>query len=176
VGREVDQAIDGIRAGLDRILSTRGPIPEIGPAILRTLGEGLSWDVGMFWQADEPARVLRFVCSWHDPSIPLTELERLSSRSTFSPGVGLPGRILSAREPAWLMDVQNDLAFPRRSAAMEDDLQSGFGFPLLHGRTVVGVIELFSHEVRPADHALLASMVPIGAQIGQMLGGEGETS
>jgi GAF domain-containing protein len=174
VGEESDRRLRAIRSELDRIHAEDGPFEEVAPRILQALCEGLGWDVGIMWKADESATVLRFVASWHDPSIPVTELERLSARSTFSPGVGLPGRILSGREGCWIRDVQNDIGFPRAQAAMEDDVQSGFGFPLLQGRKLVGVIELFSRQTRKRDRKLLASMAPIGDEVGRMIEGERE--
>jgi hypothetical protein len=113
VGEESDRAIDAIHSELDRFLAEDGPFGEVAPGILQALCVGLGWDVGIMWKADELANVLRFVESWHDPSIPSTQLERLSARSTFSPGIGLPGRMLSSREPAWIRDVQNNIGFPR---------------------------------------------------------------
>jgi hypothetical protein len=56
---------------------------------------------------------------------------------------------------------------------MEDDLRSAFGFPLIQGRKVVGVIELFSRQTRERDRELLAEMAPIGMQVGRMLEGDG---
>jgi GAF domain-containing protein len=174
VEKESDRRFSAIRSELDRILAEDGPFEEVAPRILQALCEGLEWDVGIMWKADESEEVLRFVASWHDPSVPLTELERVSARSTFSPGVGLPGRILSGREPCWIRDVQNDIGFPRAQVAMEDDLQSGCGFPLLQGRRLVGVIELFSRETRSSDRELLVSMAPIGVEVGRLLEGERE--
>jgi GAF domain-containing protein len=174
VGVESDRQLSAIRSELDRILAEDGPFGEVAPRILRALCEGLGWDVGIMWDANESAHALRFVASWHDPSTPMTELERLSARSTFSPGVGLPGRILSAREASWIRDVQYDIGFPRAQAAMEDDVRSGFGFPLLHGRSLVGVIELFSRQTRKRDRKLLASMAPIGDEVGRIIEGERE--
>jgi GAF domain-containing protein len=174
VREESNRRFMAIRSELDRILAEEGPVEGVAPRILQALCEGLGWDVGIMWKADEPANVLRFVASWHDPSIASTELERLSARSTFSPGVGLPGRILSGREASWIKDVQNDIGFPRARAAMEDDIHSGFGFPLLQGRRLVGVIELFSRQTRVSDRELLVSMAPIGDEVGRMLEGERE--
>jgi GAF domain-containing protein len=174
VREESDRRFKAVRSELNRILAEEGPVERVAPRILQALCEGLGWDVGIMWKADELANVLRFVASWRDPSVGSTELERLSAGSTFSPGVGLPGRILSGREASWIRDVQNDIGFPRSKAAMEDDIRSGFGFPLLQGRRLVGVIELFSHQTRVRDLELMVSMAPIGDEVGRMLEGEGE--
>jgi signal transduction protein with GAF and PtsI domain len=105
----------------------------------------------------------------------MTELERISARSTFSPGVGLPGRIVSSSEPSWIKDVQTDRGFPRSPAAMEDGLHGAFGFPLRHGWKVVGVIELFSKDTLERDEELLLFVAEIGPRLGEFLAEATET-
>jgi hypothetical protein len=156
---------------IDGILAASGNFDRAAPAILQALGEDWRWDVGIAWRVEEPSKILRFVSSWHGASAE-TALEKLSARSIFSPGVGLPGRTLSAQEPCWIRDVQKDRGFPRSPAAMEDGLHGAFAFPLLHGRRVVGVIELFSYEFREPDENLLVSMAVIGDKVGSFLEGD----
>lgn len=146
-----------------------GPFADVAPRILRALCEGLGWDVGIVWTHDESASALHFVGSWHDPSGPKTQLETLSERSTLSAGVGLPGRIVSSREPCWITDVQTDRGFPRSPAAMEDGLHGAFGFPLLHDWKVIGVMEFFSQETRELDEALLVSVAHLGPELGAVM-------
>ena len=107
---------------------------EGAAGVLRTVCVDLGWDLGIVWRkGDEGDNVLRFAGSWHGPGVDECELERLSSRSAFPPGVGLPGRVLASREPAWIPDVQMDHAFPRRMAAAEDDAHAGFALPIMSG-------------------------------------------
>ena len=164
-----------IHSEVDLILAKGGPFDAAAPEILRALCDGLGWDVGIAWRYDEPASTLRFIASWHDPSGPMTQLETVSEGSTLSPGVGLPGRIVAAREPTWIKDVQKDRGFPRSPAAMEDDLHGAFGFPLLHGWRVVGIIELFSKDVRELDEDLLLSVAAMGPRLGELIAAETET-
>ena len=145
---------------------TDGPFSNVAPRLLRALCEGLGWDVGIAWRHDESAHQIHFVASWHDQSRPKTQLEILSERKTFSPGVGLPGRVVSTGGPSWITDVQRDHGFPRSSAAMEDDFHTAFGFPLVRDRSVVGVMEFFSVENRELDEALLAAVATMGPEIG----------
>jgi hypothetical protein len=165
---------EGIHTEVRRILAVGGPFADAAPKILRVLGEGLGWDVGIAWRHDESAHALHFVASWHDQSRPKTRLETLSERSTLSPGVGLPGRIVSAHEPSWITDVQTDRGFPRSPAAMEDGLHGAFGFPLIHEWSVVGVMEFFSQEPRDVDEALLVSLAPLGPELGGAMAMERE--
>lgn len=163
-----------IHSEVDQILAEGGTFDAAAPKVLRALCEGLGWDVGIAWRVDEADRVLRFAGSCHHPSGPMTELEKLSERSTLSPGVGLPGRILAAGEPTWIKDVQKDRGFPRSPAAMEDGLHGAFGFPLIHDWKVVGIIEFFSKEARERDEELLISVARMGRQLGGLLAAESE--
>lgn len=153
-------------ARVDGILAAGDTFDLVAPEVLQVLCEDLGWDVGIAWRVEELSKALRFISSWHAPSAAETELESLSARSTLSPGVGLPGRIVSAGEPSWIRDVQKDRGFPRSPAAMEDGLHGACGFPLLHARKVVGVIELFSYDPREPDEDLLISLALIGEKIG----------
>jgi signal transduction protein with GAF and PtsI domain len=162
-----------IHPEIRRIMSEGGPFAGVARKILRVVCDGLDWDVGIAWRLDESSRALYFIASSHDESGPKTQLETVSERSALSPGVGLPGRIVAAREPCWITDVQTDRGFPRSPAAMEDDLHAAFGFPLIHEWQVVGVMEFFSHETRTADEALLVSIAQLGPELGAMMAGGG---
>jgi C4-dicarboxylate-specific signal transduction histidine kinase len=48
-------------------------------------------------------------------------------------------------------------------------LHAAFGFPIVLGGEVLGVMEFFSHEIRPADRDLLNMTATIGSQIGQFI-------
>ena len=163
-----------VHSEVRRILAAGGPFADVARKILQVLCEGLAWDVGIAWRHDESAHDLHFVASWHDRSSPKTQLETLSERSTLTPGVGLPGRIVSSHEPQWIPDVQTDRGFPRSPAAMEDGLHGAFGFPLLHDWMVVGVMEFFSHEARELDEELLVSIAPLGPELGRAMAMERE--
>ena len=65
--------------------------------------------------------------------------------------------------------MTRDTNFPRASIAAREDLHSAFGFPLLLGGEVLGVLEFFSHEIQEPDARLLEMMGAIGSQIGQFI-------
>jgi C4-dicarboxylate-specific signal transduction histidine kinase len=106
---------------------------------------------------------------WHTASIAVPEFEAASRESAFKPGVGLPGRVWLSREPAFIPDVVHDADFPRAPIAAREGLRAAFGIPILLGGDVLGVMEFFSHEIRPPDPDLLNIMATIGSQIGQFI-------
>ena len=152
-----------------QILAEAATIEEAAPRILRAMGECLGWDVGALWRVDREAEALRCVELWHKASIEVPEFERVSREFTFVPGLGLPGRVWSSLEPEYVPDVVLDENFPRAPIAEREGLHAAFGFPILLGGEVLGVIEFFSREIRQPDQELLNMLATIGSQIGQFI-------
>jgi PAS domain S-box-containing protein len=152
-----------------QILAEAATIEEVTPRILRAIGECLGWDVGALWRVDRRAEVLRCVELWHKASVEVPEFETAGREFTFVPGLGLPGRVWSSLKPEYIPDVVPDENFPRGPIAQREGLHAGFGFPILLGGGVLGVIEFFSREIRRPDRELLNMLATIGSQIGQFI-------
>jgi PAS domain S-box-containing protein len=152
-----------------QILAEAATIEEATPRILWAMGECLGWDVGALWRVDREVEALRCVELWHKASIEVPEFERVSREFTFVPGLGLPGRVWSSLEPEYVPDVVPDENFPRGPIAEREGLHAAFGFPILLGGEVLGVIEFFSREIRQPDQELLDMLATIGSQIGQFI-------
>jgi PAS domain S-box-containing protein len=145
---------------------------EVAPRILQTVCEFLSWEVGVLWRVDTQAGVLRCVEVWHGKLIKVPQFDAISRQRTFMPGIGLPGRLWSSREPAYIPDVVDDANFPRASVARSEGLHAAFGFPIMLGGEVVGAMEFFVRERRQSEHELLSVMAILGSQIGQFIEGK----
>ena len=152
-----------------QILAEAATLDEATPKILRAVCECLVWDVGALWRTDREAGVLRCVEIWHKESLEVPEFEAASRESTFEPGTGLPGRVWFNREPAYIPDIVRDASFLRAPIAAREVLHAAFGFPILLGGEVLGVMEFFSNEIRQPDRDLLNMMATIGSQIGQFI-------
>src|SRR6185369_7585083 len=125
------------------------------------------WTWGALWGVD--GDVLRPVAAWGSPSVDVATFDAASRGTTFTRGVGLPGRVWASGAPSWIADVVGDDNFPRASLAAEAGLHGAFGFPLLSGGAVVGVLELFTAAPRQPDESLDAMLATLGAPIGQFL-------
>ena len=152
-----------------QVLAEAATLEEATAKILRAVCECLVWDVGALWSLDKEAGVLRCVEVWHKESIEVPEFEATSRETTFIPGIGLPGRVWFSREPMYIPDVVRDANFPRAPIAAREVLHAAFGFPILLGGEVLGVMEFFSYEIRQPDQDLLDMMATIGSQIGQFI-------
>jgi PAS domain S-box-containing protein len=158
-----------VQHAVTQILAEAATLHEATPKILRAVCEYLVWDLGTLWSRDHEAGVLRCVEAWHKASVEAPHFEATSRESTFSLGIGFPGRVWSSREPTYIPDIANDPSFPRAPIAAREGLHAAFGFPILLGGDVLGVMEFFSHEIRQPDQDLLAMMATIGSQIGQFI-------
>jgi signal transduction histidine kinase len=152
-----------------QILAEAATLEGATPKILQTVCKFLGWDLGALWNIDREAGVLRCVEVWHKESVEASQFEAISRESTFTLGIGLPGRIWSSHEPAYIPDVVHDANFPRASIAAQEGLHAAFGFPILFGGDVLGVMEFFSHEIRHPEQELLNMMATLGSQIGQFI-------
>src|ERR1051326_7126651 len=152
-----------------RALAESPTLSEATPNILRAICEAAGWEVGTIWGVDQSAEVLRCVDVWHRPDVEVLAFEELTRKITFSRGIGLPGRVWSSGRPAWIIDVVHDPNFPRAEAAAHSNLHGAFGFPILFGNQVIGIIESFSHEIEAPDDNLLRMMAAHGSQIGQFV-------
>jgi PAS domain S-box-containing protein len=155
-----------------QLLAEAVSLEEVAPKILETVCEFLLWEVGALWSVDAEADVLRCIEVWHRESVKVPQFEAVCRQSTFMPGIGLPGRIWSSHEPAYISDVTDDANFPRASIARSEGLHAAFGFPIMLGGDVLGVMEFFVREIRRSEQELLSMMAILGSQIGQFIEGK----
>jgi len=155
--------------GVTQVLSRAASLAEVAPGVLRAIGTSLKWQVGGLWVV-EPARdSLRCIAIWTADNTPASAFVQFSKDTLFASGIGLPGRVWAAGQPAWIDDVVDDTNFPRASLARIASLHGGFGFPIVAGNEVIGVVEFFNHSVAVPDKDLLATMTAIGREIGQFV-------
>jgi diguanylate cyclase (GGDEF)-like protein len=107
------------------------------------------------WHLEDPARFEPF--------------RRATEATRFPPGLGLPGRVLAAGAPAWIINVVDDPNFPRAKAASEVGLGAAFAFPVRVAKDVVAVLEFFAPKTGEPDEPLLALMAHVGTQLGRVM-------
>jgi two-component system, sensor histidine kinase and response regulator len=150
-----------------RALAESASLREAVPRVLQAICETLGWEHAALWWVEPAGGALRCFETWNAPDVRFPEFEKVSRRTTFAPGIGLPGRVWSTGMPAWIPDVVSDRNFPRAEVASREGLHAAFGFPVRAGTRVIGVLEFFSREIRPPDDELLALFATAGTQIGQ---------
>ena len=159
-----------LQHSVTRILSEASALAEATPRLLETICRNLEWQFAALWSVDSEQNELRFVANWRDKSFDsVAEFEQASRLLRFPQDQGLPGKIWAKKEPIWIDDYAGDERFPRSAAAARGNLHTAFGFPIVLGQTVLGVIELFSKDTKEAEPATLDTLVAIGSQIGQFI-------
>ncbi len=158
-----------VQYSVSRVLVDAVSIDEAADRILQAVVEALDWSVGALWILDRQDNRLHCFATWHTPSLGLTEFEAVSKRTILQPGVGLPGRVLTAGEPVWVADVLRDRNFPRLHVAVKEGLHGAFGFPIRGERGVLGVIEILTRQAPPPDEELTHTVMALGNQIGQFI-------
>ena len=156
-----------LQYAITRIVSRSIDFVEGTHEILETVCKSLGWQVGVLWAVDHQEQVLRCVDVWHGPMVDADDFEFACLGLLFPKNVGLPGRIWQTGQPVWISNLKKDFNFPRAPLAESSGLRAGFGFPILLGDEVLGVIEFFSHEIRQLDHELLEMIGSVGRQIAQ---------
>lgn len=153
-----------------RILAESPDLSDATPKLLEAIGTALGWEAGSLWALDEKSGSLRCADSWSAPGVEMGDFEAATAQIGLAPGVGLPGRVLDTRRPAWIEDVTLDSNFPRAKAAAANGLRGGFAFPILAASDqVIGVIEFFSRVALEPDRPLMSGMLSWGLQIGQFV-------
>lgn len=132
--------------------------------------EYAGWPIGHVYLYDEAAGDLYPSDIWHPADGEDHPNFRLATmRTRFSPGVGLPGRILASGRPAWITDVHRDDNFLRTRYELPIGVRAAFGFPLRFEDRIVAVLEFFSEDEQPPDEAMMRLMRSLGDQVGRVL-------
>lgn len=164
---------------ITRILSESQSVKQGIPQILQSICQNLGWDLGELWtasqyigtsvQGDSINAVLRCVEIWSSRVISVREFKAITWQTTYTPGVGLPGRIWIRRLPLWIQDITEDGDTRQSQPAAEAGLHAAFGFPILDDSEILGVMVFFSRDVQPKDKDLLQLAGSIGSQIAQFI-------
>jgi PAS domain S-box-containing protein len=160
------------RVRFTRVVEAGGPRLEVATRAMRALGESLRWELGALWLMTPHTQSLSCAVVWRSPWAELTALEESSRRTTYPPGVGLVGRLWRHRRAMWVTDVSAErVSDPcRRLDEVGDPVHGWFGFPVWAGDEMVGIVELFSRQIRQPDHELLEMTEELGRLIGRHLG------
>ena len=133
--------------------------------------EYVGWPVGhLYVEASDGSGELAPTTLWHlDHPEEFRVFRAVTERTRFAPGIGLPGRVLSSGEAAWIPDVQDDPNFPRSKLAKDIGVHGAFGFPIKIGSQTVAVLEFFSASSAELDEHVLRIMQVVGTQVGRIL-------
>lgn len=130
----------------------------------------LGWPVGHAYvpAADDPSLLLP-TALWHlNDEAKFATFKAVTEATQFTAGLGLPGRVLASKQPAWVRNVTADANFPRARLARNLGVKAGFAFPVVVGADVVAVLEFFSDAEHADDGKFTATIGRIARQLGRI--------
>ncbi|HTM47646.1 MAG TPA: ATP-binding protein [Bryobacteraceae bacterium] len=137
-----------------KALSDSPTLLDAAPAILRSLGATLNWDLGAMWLLDQDAGRLGLRSLWSREAFPPGALERST----------LAKQVFSSGEPAWIPDLQD---LDRVAAdTPPPGLHSAYGFPLGEGSRRFGAVVFFSRKTLTFEPDIAEIFFDIGQRIG----------
>jgi PAS domain S-box-containing protein len=166
--RERDAARLQVQYGVARALAEAESFEEGAPRLLEAIARPLGRQVAQFWSMGDDER-LHCVAHWRQEGMDVREFERASRELPLGRGEGLPGDAWQRGRPVWLGEALTTGTFLRTKEAHAAGLHGGMAFPVSSGEQCLGVIELFSREIREQDPELYALTEALGSQIGEFL-------
>ena len=158
-----------VRLEVTQALSEAATIAEAADAVLKAVGEHICCDAGFFWRVDAAGTALACANRWYGPDTPAHEVDMAGPGRRFEPGEGLPGRVWSSAQPAWIDDIGDDGNFPRSAEAARHGLRSAFACPVVIADRVLGVIEFLTRRRYGLDTGLLEMLKTVAGSVGQFM-------
>jgi|GEM_PF-1914542 len=131
----------------------------------------MQWPVGHAYFVD-PENTEVFIDSqiWsNSESADFDKFKSISTQSTFRPGEGMVGTVVSTKTPQWFENPEEDSVFTRACELSASQLEFGLAFPVLLRDQVVAVLEFFASEANEPDKDLLDVMSNVGTQLSRVV-------
>jgi PAS domain S-box-containing protein len=165
---ERDSARLQAQYNLARVIGDARSFEEAAPRVLAAIAPPLGREIAQFWLVEDDG-TLKCVAHWHEEGTDFEAFERSSRELVLKSGEGLPGRAWQDGRPMWLGDALAAGTFRRAREAEDADLHGGMAFPIIGGEGCIGVIELYSHEIRERDPGVYALSEALGRQVGEFI-------
>lgn len=138
---------------------------------LHQVCEVTGWQYGEAWIPRIDGTALECSRVWYGSGIKLEKFKTLSEAFTFSPNLGLPGRVWLSKQSEWIKDVtqEPDSVFLRCQIAVDSNLKAGLGIPILAKEQVLAVLVFFMFESREEDSQLAALVSSVTNQLGALI-------
>ena len=162
------ESLKGIIDAINKSSTTE----EIIQACLDRICSSAKWQIGHFLFFDDNLSTnakLRSSDIWHikDPEL-FKAFRRVSINPDFKYSEDLPGRVLASKKPIWIKSLADEPESRRAQIAQSSGLKSGYGFPILRGERVLGVMEFYFTKTQELDKDFLDTLAELGIRLGNI--------
>ncbi|HEX7150914.1 MAG TPA: ATP-binding protein [Thermoanaerobaculia bacterium] len=157
----------GLELALLHLFASNDPLDEILTKTLEFLCATDRWDAAALWRIDEDT--LRPRAMWFESEAARTKLAPRLADLVLQRGEGPPGRAWSTGDVVWIADMLDESTRGRAALAAAAGFHSVVAAPLVDEQRVTGVLELFTHSVRPINEPTKRMLVRSGAALGQLI-------
>jgi signal transduction histidine kinase len=169
--REAAQEGEGseraIELALLHLFASNDPLDEVLAKTLEFLCASDRWDAAVLWRID--GNVLRAQSMWFDAEESRQKLTPRLSGLAFAFGEGTPGRAWASGHVVWIADMLEETMIGRAELAAAAGLHSVVATPLVDSDRVTGVLELFTHSIRPINEPTRRMLARTGAALARLI-------
>ena len=156
---------------LSNLASALEDSDEAFEVFLREIAGAFNWNVGHVYKVSESNGELLVPSKiWYCAGFAsFSDFRNVTEKTELKIGVGLSGRILKSRKPAWIEDVSKDSNFPRNKLVNNLPIKGATGIPVSINGKVLAVLEFFSLVPMARDDLLLDVLNSAGLQLGRII-------
>ena len=138
-------------------------------AALEDVCERTDWEYAEAWLPTDQGDLRRAEADYHVDG--LAEFAAFSAEFTFGPGEGLPGRVYSSGEVEWATDLPDGSRgeYPRLDRALDAELQSSLGVPVVAQGEVVAVLTFIMRDPQERDERLVSLVTSVAEELGDLI-------
>ncbi|MCY7360892.1 MAG: PAS domain S-box protein, partial [Ignavibacteria bacterium] len=138
--------------------------------LLCNICEGINWDFGIMWVADEKNEFIDEVSNWNNDKNNSVEYSKLSDvKNKFEKGVGITGAVFAEGKTKWFRDLSSEKGFLRIKVAQKMGWVSGIEIPISNGKDTIAIIECFSKIMVEENKDIIEVVESAGRQIGNYI-------
>lgn len=163
-GQGSDRAVE---LALMHLFASNDPLADVLKKTLEFLCATDRWDAAALWRIDRG--VLRAEAMWFDTAESREKLEPRLNGLAFGFGEGTPGRAWASGNVIWIADMYEESMVGRAELAAAAGLHSVVATPLVDADRVTGVLELFTHTIRPINEPTRRMLARTGAALARLI-------
>jgi serine/threonine-protein kinase len=156
-------------AAADAMSETEDP-KRLFASFVQAVCGNLEWSAGGIWMVEPGGRQLRCREFWCAPSLDSQQLLSLSRKTSYEKGAGVVGRVWATQEAVWHPELIRVAESARELAALRAGLQAVGAFPVTDGKTVLGVLEVFSSTAGELTSTRFSKVEQVARRLGRHLG------